>query len=180
MSDLMTKGEIANLERLIRKQEHVLKAATDQRAAELKADFEAQISAQYHWDDDETWSEAHKLASEAVEAAQTQIADRCEELGIPREFAPGLGCHWWSRGENAVKDRRNELRGKADAEIAARKQAARTQIEMWSLRAQTELASQTLTSEAARAFLEKMPTTAELMPKLEYQKIHALLQMKTG
>ena len=44
MTDVMTRGEIANLERLIRKQERVLKAATDQRAAELKADFEASHS----------------------------------------------------------------------------------------------------------------------------------------
>lgn len=171
----MTRSEIANLERLIRKQERVLKAATDQRAAELKADFEAQISAVYHYDDDATWRQARRLAKEGADAAQEQVAKRCEELGIPREFAPNIDLYWCSRGENVVKDRRNELRRKADAEIAASKQAARTQIEVWSLRAQTDLASQTLSSDAAKTFLEKMPTTEELMPKLEYREVQALV-----
>ena len=45
MSGDMTRSEIANLERLIRKQEKVLKATTEQRAAELRADFEAQMLA---------------------------------------------------------------------------------------------------------------------------------------
>ncbi len=180
MTDVMTRGEIANLERLIRKQERVLKAATDQRAAELKADFEAKVSAQYSFDDDKIWKDAFKLAREAVDAAQAEVAKRCEEIGVPAEFAPSIECHWYSRGENAVRQRRDELRRKADAEIAALKRSARTQIEMWSLRAQTDLASRTLTSEAAKTFLDSMPATAELMPKLEYQQVHALLDGNSG
>ena len=81
---------------------------------------------------------------------------------------------------NGVRQRRDELRRKADAEIAALKQAARTQIEMLSLRAQTDLASQTLTSDAAKVFLEKMPSTEDLMPKLEFQRISALLDGNSG
>ena len=180
MTDVMTRGEIANLERLIRKQERVRKAAMDQRAAELKADFEAQISAKHSFDDDKIWKEAFKLVRDTVDAAQAEVAKRCEEIGIPAEFAPSIECHWYSRGENGVRQRRDELRRKADAEIAALKRSARTQIEMWSLRAQTDLASQTLTSDAAKVFLEKMPSTAELMPKLEFQQVTALLDGKPG
>ena len=180
MSDVMTRSEIANLERLIRKQERVLKAATDQRAAELKADFEAKVTAQYSFDDDQVWKEAFKLARESVDAAQAEIAKRCEEIGIPAEFAPSIEYHWHSRGTNAVRQRRDELRRKADAEIEALKKSAPTQIEIWSLNAQTDLASRTLTSEAAKTFLDSMPATAELMPKLEYQQVHALLDDKSG
>ena len=91
MTELMTRGEIANLERLIRKQERVLKAATEQRAAELKADFEAQISAQHSFDDDEVWNEAFKLARDTVDAAQAEVAKRCEEIGImpPSAYSGG-------------------------------------------------------------------------------------------
>ena len=146
MSDLMTRADISNIERLIRKRERVCLTALDQREVELKADFERQIAA------------------------------RCEELGIPEEFAPSLDVHWYRRGENAVKDRRDELRRKAMAEIAALKKSGRTQVEIWSLNAQTKLASKTLTSEAAKTFLDEMPSTTELMPKLEYQHVTSLLE----
>ena len=61
MSELMTKTEAANLERLIRKQERVLKAACDQRAAELGAEFEAQISSVHHYTDDPKWKAIRRL-----------------------------------------------------------------------------------------------------------------------
>jgi hypothetical protein len=176
MSSEMTRGEIANLERLIRKREKVLRAAIEQRTAELKADFEAQMAVQYSFDADPVWKQAFTLAKEAAKAAQTQVGARCEELGIPREFAPSLECYWYGRGENAVKARRAELRQKADAEIEALKKSARTKIELWSLNAQTDLAAQTLTSDAAKTFLQNMPSTEDLMPKLEYQQVHALLE----
>lgn len=175
MNGVMTRGDIANLERLIRKQERVLNAATDQRAAELKADFEAQMAARYSFDQDEVWKEAYSLVKQITEQAQDQVAKRCEGIGIPREFAPSIACHWYRCGENATKDRQAELRKKAVAEIDALKRSARTQIEMWSLRAQTDLASQTLTSEAAKTFLNNMPSTADLMPKLEFQQVQGLL-----
>ena len=180
MNDVMTRGEIANLERLIRKQERVLKAATDQRAAELKADFEVQMATEYHYDQDAVWKEAHGRAEQVAKEAQAEIATRCGEIGIPREFAPRLSFMWLSKGQNAVKERQAELRRKASAEIDARKKSAKTQIEMWSLQAQTDLASRTLTSEAAKNFLDNMPATADLMPKLEYQQVHALLDGNSG
>ena len=174
MTAPMTKGEIQGLGVLIRKQEKLLRTATDQRAAELKADFEDQISAIYHFDADEVWREAYRLAEKAVEDAQAVVADRCAELGIPKEFAPGLGCGWYGRGENAVAKRRTELRKKADAEIDGIRRRARTKIEEWSLQAQTQLVEQNLTSEAAKAFLDNMPSTEALMPSLDLQQMQTL------
>ncbi len=176
MNDLMTRADISNLERLIRKQERVCLTALDQREAELKADFERHIAAVYYYDQDEVWKKAYTEANEIAQQAKAQIAARCEEMGIPEEFAPTLDVHWYRRGENAVKDRRDELRRKAMAEIAALKKSGRTQVEIWSLNAQTKLASKTLTSEAAKTFLDEMPSTTELMPKLEYQHVTSLLE----
>ena len=174
MTPTMTKGEIQGLSVLIRKQEGLLKTATDQRAAELKADFEDQISAIYSFDADEVWRDAYRIAEKAVKDAQAVVADRCAELGIPKEFAPGLSCGWYGRGENAVAQRRAELRKKADAEIAAIRRRARTKIEQWSLEAQTKLVAQNLTSDSAKAFLDNMPSTEALMPSLEMQQVQAL------
>ena len=74
MSGDMTRSEIANLERLIRKQEKVLKATTEQRAAELRADFEAQMLARSSFDQEGVWKEADALAKEVTEHAQEQVA----------------------------------------------------------------------------------------------------------
>ena len=174
MTAPMTKGEIQGLGVLIRKQERLLKTATDQRAVELKADFENQISAVYRFDDDEVWREAYRLAEKAIEDAQVVIADRCAELGIPKEFAPSLSCGWFGRGENAVAKRRDELRRKADAEIKAMAQRARGRIEEWSLKTQTQLVAQNLTSDSARAFLDNMPPAEALMPLLDLQQMQTL------
>ena len=66
------------------------------------------------------------------------------------------------------------MRKKADAEIEAIRRQARTRIEEWSLQAQTQLVAQNLTSEAAKAFLDNMPSTEALMPSLDLQKMQAL------
>ena len=58
----MNKGERAYLCTLVRKQEKLAKTAAAQRAAELRADFEAQLSAIYSYDQDQVWKQAHAAA----------------------------------------------------------------------------------------------------------------------
>jgi hypothetical protein len=72
-----------------------------------------------------------------------------------------------SRGENMVNERRAELRRKAQKSADALEQKARAEIERLSVQAQTEILSNGLESDAARLFLEKMPTMDNLMPALE-------------
>ena len=67
----MMKGERNDLARLVRQRERLLKTAASQRAAEVLADFERQMGAQYSFDQDEIWKEAHAAAEKAVEAAKT-------------------------------------------------------------------------------------------------------------
>ena len=56
----MTKGDRADLARLTRQRERLLKTAASQRAAELLADFERHLGTVYSFDDDETWKAAAK------------------------------------------------------------------------------------------------------------------------
>ena len=176
MTDTMTKTERSELAGLVRKRERVMKAAASQRAAELMADFESQVSALYSFDQDEIWAEAHKIAEDAVKEANAAIADRCEELGIHREFAPGIHFGWYGRGNNAVAERRAELRGLAKAQVNAAERTAKTEIERHSLEAQTQLVATGLASEAAKLFLEQMPTVETLMPKLDAAQVRGLLK----
>ncbi len=173
-SSAMTRAERTDLGALIRRREKLLKTAAKQRAAELLANFEKQISTIFSYDDDETWKAAFASAEKAVGDAKAVIAEQCRKLGIPPEFAPDLSLGWYGRGENAVSQRRTELRRVAKTEIDALEARAKTEIERVSVEQQTALISDGLTSVAAQAFLEQMPTAENLMPVLDMEQIKAL------
>jgi hypothetical protein len=168
---IITKGEREDLQRLIRQREKVLKSAAKQRSAELLADFENQLAAKYNFDQDETWAEAVRVAKNELLKANARIADRCAKLGIPGDFAPGLEFFWRERGANAVKGRRDELRRVAVSRIAALERAAVVAIELGSVKAQTDIVTHGLTSEAARAFVDQLPSVETLMAPLNFEEI---------
>ena len=170
----MTRGERTDLGALIRRRERLLKTAAKQRALELMADFEKQISAVFSYDDDETWQKAYSAAEQVVNEAKVTVAQRCRELGIPPEFAPGIDVVWYRRGQNASNERRTELRRVAKTRIDALEARAKTEIERVSVEQQTALISDGLTSVAAQAFLEQMPTAENLMPMLDIDQIKAV------
>ena len=156
-----------------------MKTEVKQRRLELMADFERQLSAVFSYDQDEIWKGAHALAEQAVKDAQVVIEERCRELNIPREFAPTISMRWFGRGQNAVRDRRTELRTAAKARLDALEASGKTEIERISVQAQTNLISDGLTSEAAQAFLEQMPSVETLMPLLKLNQVQGLLE-KSG
>jgi hypothetical protein len=168
----MTKCEREDLQRLIRQREKVLKSAATQRSADLIADFENQMGQEYSFDQDAVWSEATKIAGAAVAKAQEQIKARCREIGIPDRFAPSISLEWHHRGYgNVLKSRPEELRKMAVTAIAAQEQKAKVQIELSCLEAQTDLAVSGLTSDAARGFIEALPSIDDLMPLLSFAEV---------
>ena len=54
--------------------------------------------------------------------------------------------------------------------------AAKTAIEQFSLDSQTELISEGLSSEAAKMFLEQLPSAEALMPVLDLKQVQGLLE----
>lgn len=174
----MTKGERQELGQLIRKREKVMKSQAVERSAALLAEFDASSAKIYHWDDDAVWAKVKAEAEKAIETAQTAIAARCRELGIPPEFAPGLAMGWHGRGHNAASERRAELRRAAKSRIEAIEAEAVTKIERLSLEAQTQIISHGLESEAAKQFLSAMPSMDLLMPPVQFDDIQALVETK--
>jgi hypothetical protein len=168
----MTRNEIDDLQRLIRQREKVLKSAAKQRSAEVIADFENQMGQEFSFDDDHVWAEAAKIANAAVSKAQEQIKARCREIGIPDRFAPSISLAWHHRGyDNLLTGRRAELRRMAQTAVEAQEQKAKTQIELSCLEAQEKLALAGLTSDAARGFIEALPSVDELMPRLSFAEV---------
>lgn len=178
MNDKMTKGERVELGQLIRKRERVMKSLAAERSAAMLSEFESQCAAIYSFDQDEIWEQAFKGAEKVVAEAEATIAKRCKELGIPKEFAPSVGMGWYERGQNAVASRRAELRRVAKAKIAVLEKEAIAKIERMSLDAQTEVIAHGLESEAARGFLERMPSLETLMPALNATELKQLQDQK--
>lgn len=170
----MTKSERVELGQLIRKRERVMKSFAAERAVNMMAEFDKQSAAVYAFDQDEVWEKSVKEAETAVAKANKEIAARCAKLGIPEEFAPHVDFGWAERGQNAVASRRAELRRMALSRVRAIEAETITKIERLSLNAQTEVIANGLESQAARDFLEKMPSLEVLMPALDVQAIKEL------
>jgi hypothetical protein len=173
--ECITKAERSDLLKVVRAREKVAKNATESRAAEIRADFERQLATIYKPEDDPVWETAHKECEAIQQEAQARVMQRCRELGIPEWAAPGVAVGWYSRGENATAKRRTELRRVAYSRIEAIAKTAKTEIERASVDVQTKLISDGLRTEAARTFLEQMPSAESLMPRLNLGEIEKLL-----
>ncbi len=172
----MTAAERNDLRSLIRQRAQLMKAHVSQRGLELMADFERQLQTYYSYDQDEIWAAAYAEAEKIAKDSNARVAERCKELGIPKKFAPTLSLGWHGAGQNATKDARAEMRKEGKARIAAMEAAAKSKIEHLSVESQTELITDALTSEAAKAFLETMPSAETLMPLLELNQVRGLLE----
>ena len=173
IEDTMTRAERDDLAKLVRRREKLAKTDADRVAAERLAGLEREFAEIYRVGDEEVWREAQAAAEEAVAEANARVAQRCRELGIREAFAPSIGVHWYSRGENASKDRVAELRKVAKTRIDADAKRAKFEIERASVDVQTQLVAGSLRTAEARAFLEAMPTAEALMPSLTVAQIEA-------
>lgn len=172
----MSRRDREELSKLTRRRERVAKSDARQRAAEIRADGEAQLATIFEADD-ARWDESINVAQAAIDAANATIDQHCEEAGVPAAFRPVVGLGWNSRGENASASRRGELRRVLETRVAALEKQAFTEIERRSLEVQTSLLAGGLDSAEGRAFLETMPTAAALMPGLAVEEFPEVAQL---
>lgn len=176
----MTKGERDELLRLVRAREKVLKSSTEQRSAELLVEFESKLSKTFRFDETENWKAAAQKVRDAALAFQDQVLAHLDSLGIPREFAPRIDLRWYDRGENASRQRRDELRRLAKAQIAAAQQKAIVEVEKLSVEAQAHIVQHGLESEAALSFFGNMTPVEGLMPTIDLKAIENKFAEKHG
>jgi hypothetical protein len=175
-SEVMTKGEREELSRVVRMRAKLARSMVTERGAQLLADVEAQLSAEYA-SGHEAWAHIVSAAQDAVREADSRVAAICREMGIREEFRPGLSISWYGRGENADKSRRAELRKLAERRVQAAERQAKLTIDSWEAKVRTELIAGGLTSGAARAFLERMPEPEALMPPMAIAELEAALAL---
>jgi hypothetical protein len=155
-----------------------LRAHAEEQAAACMADFEKKLAAHYDFDQDAVWKKATEEAMAAVAAAQAIVDQRCEELGIPKTFAPSLGMTWQGRGENALASRRAELRRVAKTSIDAMHKAALTKIEKQSLDLRTQVISACLYSPEAKLFVESLAPIEDSMRALDFAEVEHRLEQE--
>ncbi len=116
-TNAMTKGERADLFKVVRARERLAKTEVKEQATTLKAEFEKQLDTTYSFNNDETWAQAEKLVADVVAEARTMVAERSANLGIPKQFAPSIGYYWSEGGRQLI-----------DKECAKMRRVAHTRI----------------------------------------------------
>jgi hypothetical protein len=158
-----TQREREALLRVARMNAKIAKEGIAQREAQLLAKADEDLAAAYRFDDD-AWAEITRAAEAAVYKADQRIAQACRDLGIQERFRPQLTISWSGRGENAVAERRAELRKVARAKIKAAGQEAKLAIDRQAAKVMTDLIAGGLKSAEAKALLESIPAADKLMP----------------
>lgn len=176
--NFISKGDRDALLIVLRKRDKAMKAIAAQRRAANMAEFERLISQEVHWQEDGTLVKAVEFGADSARQVDAMISERCQELGIPERFRPRIGWSWLTRGENAVKERRAELRLMAKARFEAQEREALAKAEMHSLDVQQRLIASTLTSDEARQFLDSVPTIESLMPPMDESEVMELFNQK--
>jgi hypothetical protein len=174
MAEAMTRRDREQLCKLVRTNARVAKLYVAQREAQLLADVETKLAAEFKAED-EAWSDVVALAKEAVAQADAKVAEVSRERGVPLEFRPSVKMWWLGRGINGIEENRDELRKVAKAQIAALGARARLAIDTRAAEIQTVLIAGGLESDQARKFLEDMPTAEQLMPPLTTGELRQLL-----
>jgi hypothetical protein len=174
----LSRHETHDLGMIIKDRAKVLKAHVEHQAAIVMADFEKKLAASYSFDQDEVWKSAWAEAEKVARECQARIVERCEQMGIPRSFAPGLGLSWHGRGENGVRDRQVELRRVAKSSVEEMSKHAILKIERQSLDLRTQVVALGLLSDEAKLFLDSLAPVEEAMAMLEFAEIEKRLEIK--
>ena len=88
-----------------------------------------------------------------------------------RNFVRRSTCRCNGRGENAIKERRAELRRVAEARIDAGVQEANRRLEAWQFERSTVLLAGQLSSDEASHFFKSLPTPEELLPQVQIPEV---------
>jgi hypothetical protein len=161
----MSSAERSDLSKLVRIRARIARKEVGYRIAQLLANVEQQLAAQFS-KDHKLFQDVTRKAEAVIKEADAEIAKRSREMGIPDAFRPSLQLDWLGRGENAFKERRRELRAVAETELEQRAEKAKLEIDRAEGQLLTQIMADGLTSAAAREFLTTMPTPEQLMPKL--------------
>jgi hypothetical protein len=172
----VNKTERDELRRIIRARFKVLRCDVEQRKAELHAELEASITAQFAAQDKQ-WADAKFLIEEAAREANRKANDVLRSLNVedgrydPRNEYSVISArsvdHVMPTRERAALSRQGVR------DIEAKVKAALLELERREVDLLAELATTALESAEARAFMVRIPTVSELVPASRFAEIEA-------
>jgi hypothetical protein len=170
-SPLTTAAERKEALTVIRGRERVTITAIRAYRATLMADFEKKIAARYKPADHPVWRNLHEAACRFEAEADEKMRAVCRQHDVPEAWGPRINFSWYDRGESASAQRRAELRKIAVTEAERRTAVAEAELKRRSVDAQEAIIMQGITSEAARALIQSLPTVEQLMPPLDVEAL---------
>lgn len=175
-TDEITPGERRELRALVRGQFKVLHAEVKRRKDELKDEIESELLRQYRAQDDAIGAARDRVA-ESVRECLRQVEAIGRELKMERpELVVKAGMSFGGPALDATDPHRTQEHRAAIAGIPSVIGDAALKLDRQELDILRELAAGALQTEQARAFLTKIPTVGELVPKVRFDAIEAQMR----
>lgn len=166
----MTRTEAADLQRVVRMNCKLARTDIDARAAAVLAEFEAQLAKEYDPQDamvKDLFTEADKI----VHQLNAELKQRCDDAGVPRNWAPSLHVVLYQRGENASAERRYELRRVAFTRMDEMKRTAKLAVDRAENAMATALIANQLDGAEAKEWLATLPSADSLIQEFSIAEI---------
>jgi AcrR family transcriptional regulator len=178
--DTITPGERRELRAVVRQQMKVLRAEVAQRDIELQAEVEARLVERYR-DEDRRNDELNRTIADIQTEANRQLRDALttfEDLadGGTWRRVSGFQAPYLSRSEG----NRRQLRDALLAGVKVQVKQAMLALDRQEADLLRELAIDGLETAAARSFLDRIPSVAELVPARRMHEIEAEFDQQKG
>lgn len=172
MSTIIQPGERRELRAIVRQQFKVLRTEVKQRERELVSEAEMRLVERYR-DQDKRVDDLNWRIHEATNKANREIADLLKEFG---EEAEGgrfgrMGGGLFAPTVNRRDEDRSQLHRALVSGIKAQVDQANLTLDRQEADLLRSLAMEVLESDAARAFLARIPTVSELVPAARLREI---------
>ncbi len=170
----MTKAERSELRSLIRQQFKVLRGDLGVREAELLVGVEQDVVARFA-DRDVAWEEVLHVAGEASRACDRAINDALYAKGFIKREGSEQVFTSVRLSERPPDLGRAQLRAEAQIGITAKVKAARHELDRREADLLRRLTLDALESDAARGFLDAIPSVGDLVPVTRLAELEASL-----
>jgi hypothetical protein len=165
VSDDITPGERRELRSVVRGQYKVLRAEVKRREAELKAEIESELLDRYRAED-EAIADAQREAQSRIQDCARDLREIGDRLSaVFPDLTVEAGYIFGRLGLSASNSKRTLLHRALMAEIPNRVGDANLNLDRGENNLLRRLSEGALTGDAARSFLDAIPTVGELVPR---------------
>lgn len=178
--DQITPGERRELRSVVKQQMKVLRSEVEQRKIELQAEISTRLAEKYRHEDERA-NEFRRKVDEIAQQANDQMREVMAEHESLFDDGRWQGKAYFSPPHVSRKSGdRDELRKAMERGISVQAKQALLDLDRQEADLLRDLALDGLETSAARAFLGKIPTVAELVPARRLREIEIAFDQETA